>query len=179
MKHCLRPGCEQPFSPAAMFNPATTLKSKSHIFIFRKKNNSFNCIASEKSWFSKRINVRYQWPAQLHRQVGLTFLPPRSRDWLSRSQLKLTSTSTLPHLCCVRCLQAMAEDCPIVQPQTTDVDGGSVEVLHRFQICLKEQIIVNSAFMGVTQLALFPRPPFHMFKSHRYYFLLSFNISLP
>lgn len=57
----------------------------------------------------------------------------------------LSSTSALPHLFRARCLQAMAED---AQPQTIDVERASVEVLHRFQISLKKEIIINSAFIA-------------------------------
>lgn len=76
--YCLRPGCEQPFSPSAMLNPATTLKSKSQIFIFRKKNNSFNCIAW-KSWEKLIFQVnkcQISVTCTITQTSGLDFSPP-------------------------------------------------------------------------------------------------------
>lgn len=49
--------------------------SHKYLYFRKKKQLQLDQLSDEKSWFSKRINVRYQWPAQLHRQVGLTFLP--------------------------------------------------------------------------------------------------------
>lgn len=74
----------QVFSPT--LNPLNTLKSESQSFRFQKEKNSFNYIVSdENSWFSERINVRYQCPAQLHRQVGLTFLPSKQSLIITQS----------------------------------------------------------------------------------------------
>lgn len=148
--YCRRLGCEPAFSPAAMLNPPTTFKSKSQIFRFQKKKPSFNCIASEeKSWFSKRISVRYQWPAQLHRQMGLTPPPPEAES--DYHTISWCSLPPLPSLICSvhaafrpwqRTVQSLSRRRPM---------SASVEVLHRFQICLKKEIILNSAFIAPTQ----------------------------
>lgn len=150
--YCRRLGCEPAFSPAAVLNPPTTLKSKSQNFRFQKKKKKqlqLYHIRREKLIFQAN-KCQISVTCTITQTNGLDFPPPPEAE-TDYHTISWCSLPPLPSLICSVHAAFRPWQRTVQSLSRRRLMSASVEVLHRFQISLKKEIIINSAFIALTQ----------------------------